>query len=132
VALAKPMTVVFHRAFDRCKDPLASLETIINLGFDRILTSGLALTAEAGKELLATLVEKAAGRIEIMPGAGVHAGNIVSVLKETGAKSIHSSAKITVPSTMVFDAQPLMGMNEATMQTSKQLVEALVDRIEGI
>ena len=132
VALAQPMTTVFHRAFDRCKDPLASLESIIALGFDRILTSGLALTAAAGINLLSELVSKAAGRIEIMPGAGVHAENIVEILQATGAKSIHSSAKITVPSAMSYDVQPLMGMNEPTMQTSKELVEALVTKIEGI
>lgn len=132
VALAKPLTAVFHRAFDRCKDPLTSLETIISLGFDRILTSGLALTAEAGKELLTTLIEKAAGRIEVMPGSGVNEGNIVGLLKETGAQSIHSSAKVTVASTMQYDVLPSMGMNEATMQTSKLLVEELVSRIEQI
>ena len=132
VALAKPMTTVFHRAFDRCKDPLESLETIITLGFDRILTSGLALTAEAGIDLLKELVTTAAGRIEIMPGAGVHAANVVELLKATGAKSIHSSAKITVPSAMCYDALPQLGMNEPTMQTSKELVEGLVNKIEGI
>src|SRR5690606_39679170 len=86
--LAEPMTVVFDRAFDRCKDPKQALEDVIELGFDRVLTSGLRNTAVEGKDLLKALVLQASGRIEIMPGAGVNEENIIDLLNHTGAKSI--------------------------------------------
>lgn len=88
---AKGMNVTFHRAFDVCKNPLAALEDIIALGFNRILTSGQAASAEAGIPLLRKLIEKSAGRITILPGAGVNADNAALILHETGAKEIHGS-----------------------------------------
>ena len=130
VALAKPMTVVFHRAFDRVKNPIEALEDVINLGFDRILTSGLQNTAEEGQDLLKKLMLQADGRIEIMPGSGVSAKNMVEIMKFTGAKSIHSSAKISVASRMIFDSDTLDGMNEPTLQTSRELVEELTRLLE--
>lgn len=132
VALAKPMTCVFHRAFDRCSDPLQALEDIIALGFDRILTSGMRNTALEGAQLLKELIAQAGGRIEIMPGAGVTAVNIEHILLTTGATSIHSSAKAVVPSRMTFESEDLEGMNEPTMETSKENVEALVRRLQDM
>lgn len=125
LALAKPMKVIFHRAFDRTKDPVHALEDIIALGFDRILTSGLKNTAEEGQELLRQLIEQAAGRIEIMPGAGVNRGNIMEILQHTGALSIHSSAKVSVNSRMTFESDALDGMNEPTWETSSEKVAEL-------
>ncbi|MCY4779745.1 copper homeostasis protein CutC [Sphingobacterium sp. UT-1RO-CII-1] len=132
VELAKPMTTVFHRAFDRCADPFQALEDVISLGFDRILTSGLKSTASEGKELLRELVEKAAGRIEIMPGAGVHADNIKDIIRCTGVKSIHSSAKIVVNSTMTYHSSLFEGMNEPTMETSVEKVKELCALLEEL
>ncbi|MFD1769105.1 copper homeostasis protein CutC [Sphingobacterium suaedae] len=131
VALARPMTVVFHRAFDRCNDPSAALEDIISLGFDRVLTSGLRNTAEEGAPLLKELIEQANGRIEVMPGSGVNEDNVLNILRVTGARSIHSSAKITMPSSMTYTSDALDGMNEAIMETSKEKVRGLVALIGG-
>lgn len=132
VALARPMKVVFHRAFDRCNDPKNCLEDVIRLGFDRILTSGLQLTAVEGKSMLKELVDQAAGRIEIMPGAGVTESNIIELLTYTGARSIHSSAKVNKCSQMSYNQLPAMGMNEQTLHTSKEKVEALIAQLERI
>lgn len=131
IALAKPMTVVFHRAFDRVKNPTEALEDVIALGFDRILTSGLRNTAEEGQDMLKKLMLQADGRIEIMPGAGVNAANIAKIIGDTGAKSIHSSAKISVKSRMAFESDALDGMNEPTWQTSRELVEELKGLLEA-
>lgn len=125
VALAKPMTVVFHRAFDRTNDPVVALEEVIELGFDRVLTSGLRNTAEEGVMLLKELIIQADGRIDIMPGAGVTEDNIIPILEATGAVSIHSSAKVSVASRMTFESDALDGMNEPTLETSEQKVKAL-------
>ncbi|WDF69829.1 copper homeostasis protein CutC [Sphingobacterium oryzagri] len=130
VALAKPMTVVFHRAFDRTRDAKEALEDIISLGFDRILTSGLKNTADEGKVLLKQLIEQADGRIEVMPGAGVTANNIDDILSYTGATSIHSSAKVALNSRMTFESTDLDGMNEPTWETSKGKVEELVEHLQ--
>ena len=132
VEIARPMKVVFHRAFDRCKDPFTSLEELVALGFDRILTSGLQLTAIAGKDLLKKLIDQAAGRIEIMPGAGVSDSHLLDLLSYTGARSVHSSAKINCLSQMSYNELPMMGMNEDVSETSREKVEALVALLERI
>lgn len=99
---AGPMQVTFHRAFDRVADPLESLETIIELGCARILTSGLRPDVDAGKDMLKTLVDAAGDRIIIMPGSGVRSTNVVELAEHTGARAFHSSARTVHPSAMDF------------------------------
>ena len=90
---AEGLSITFHRAFDVCAKPLEALEQIISLGCHRLLTSGQAPTAEQGIPLLRKLVEQAAGRIIIMPGAGVNPQNARRILAETGAHEIHGSLR---------------------------------------
>lgn len=92
-AAAKGLQVTFHRAFDRCIDPFNALEQIIAMGCSRLLTSGQAPTAEEGIPMLRKLNDQAAGRIIIMPGAGVNPSNADKILAETGCTEIHSSAR---------------------------------------
>ena len=99
---AKGMNVTFHRAFDMCKDPFKSLEQIISLGCERILTSGQQPTAIEGVSLLKELVEKAGNRIIIMPGSGVNEDNIETLAKETNAKEFHFSAREPIDSKMIY------------------------------
>lgn len=94
--------VTFHRAFDHTSDPFRALEDIISLGCTRILTSGCRPTALEGADLLAQLVEKAAGRIIIMPGCGVREGNIAEIARLSGAREFHFSARESVESGMFF------------------------------
>ena len=92
VAAAKgDLSVTFHRAFDETVDPSAALEDIIALGCDRLLTSGHAPDAFAGRALIGALVRQAAGRIVVMAGCGVRPGNIGQIARETGAPEFHSS-----------------------------------------
>ena len=70
---ARPMKVVMHRAFDMSVDPFLSLEAIIGLGFDILLTSGQRQTAEYGLDLIKELIKRAGNRIQVMAGSGVHA-----------------------------------------------------------
>lgn len=102
VELAHPMQVTFHRAFDRCKEPLVAIEQIINAGCKRILTSGQAPKATEGKRLIQQLVEAAAGRIIIMPGSGVRKDNIAALAEATGATEFHSSLRSVSASNMTF------------------------------
>lgn len=102
VEQAYPMEVTFHRAFDRCKQPLEALETIIQTGCNRILTSGQKTNAFDAKELIQQLVQQASDRIIIMPGSGVRASNIQALASFTGTQELHSSARKLVPSSMAF------------------------------
>ena len=79
IETAKPLSVTCHRAFDVCRDPFAALEQLIELGCDRILTSGQQSDAVKGIPLIAELVKRAAGRIIIMPGCGVRENNIARI-----------------------------------------------------
>ena len=102
IETAKPLFVTCHRAFDVCRDPFAALEQLIELGCDRILTSGQQSDAVKGIPLIAELVKRAAGRIIIMPGCGVRENNIARIEAETGAKEFHTSARSIVYSKMEY------------------------------
>jgi copper homeostasis protein len=121
VTLAGPMAVTFHRAFDVCPDQTQALEDIIALGCQRLLTSGGLATAEAGQDQLAALVAQAAGRISIMPGAGITAANIQALAARTGAQEFHASAKQRLP------ADPAAGLFQTErFETNAALVAELV------
>ncbi|MCL2413507.1 MAG: copper homeostasis protein CutC [Bacteroidales bacterium] len=96
IAKRYSMGVTFHRAFDHCVDLFQGLEDVINLGCERILTSGGQKTAVEGIPILAQLIEKADNRISIMPGAGVTPENIAEIIENTGAAEIHGTFKNTL------------------------------------
>ena len=116
---ARGMSVTCHRAFDRTADPSQALETIIDLGFDRILTSGQQPKAIQGAELLAQLNRQAAGRIILMAGSGVTEQNIRELHEQTGLREFHFSAREPQPSGMQYVNPNLYmgrpGANEATL-----------------
>ncbi len=80
----------FHRAFDQVSDPLKSIEEIITLGFNRILTSGQKKTALEGVSLIEQLVLQSNDRIEIMAGGGINHSNVIAI-KNTGVHAVHFS-----------------------------------------
>jgi copper homeostasis protein len=102
IALARPLTVTFHRAFDMCRDPKTALEDLVNLGVNRLLTSGQEATCVEGLELLRDLQVQAAGRVTIMPGGGLTPRNIRKVVEATGVSEVHLSARKNVESGMVY------------------------------
>lgn len=87
----RPLGITFHRAFDECRDPFAALEDIIILGIDRLLTSGHCANAWEGRFILKELVERAAGRIVIMPGCGITPANLPEIAAITSATEFHGS-----------------------------------------
>ena len=91
VALARPLKVTCHRAFDRTPDKLAALDALIDLGVERVLTTGGATDAHEGREELRKLVERARGRIAILAGGGVRAHNWRDIVRTSGVREIHSS-----------------------------------------
>jgi copper homeostasis protein len=102
VELVRPLEVCFHRAFDMTRDPLEALETLIGLGIDRVLTSGQSASALEGVECIAALVRAARGRITVMAGGGVRAENVRRIVDASGVSAVHSSARRTTESAMVF------------------------------
>jgi copper homeostasis protein len=130
MAAAGRLGVTFHRAFDMSNDPQRALDDIIALGCERVLTSGAQPDAPAGAVFISTLVEQAAGRIEVMPGAGVTAGNIVALRALTGAREFHASAKRELPSRM-RGGNKLSGMTAGEMLSDVDQVRALVAALAG-
>ena len=86
------MSTTFHRAFDEIADPFDALESIINLKFDRILTSGQKKNAKEGIKLITQLAERSKNRISIMPGSGIRSRNIDLFLKKKNINEIHTSS----------------------------------------
>ncbi|MBO5728748.1 MAG: copper homeostasis protein CutC [Paludibacteraceae bacterium] len=133
---AEGMSVTFHRAFDVCRNPREALEQIIELGCDRILTSGQMPKAEEGVELLRELVERAGERIVIMPGCGVNASNIAHIAKATGACEFHFSARSKRESDMIF-RRSRVSMGGAVVideysrdVTDVEIVKETIDRLQ--
>jgi copper homeostasis protein len=94
--------VTFHRAFDMCVDQYQALEDIIDLGIERILTSGGRSTALEGSRAIADLVKKAAGRISIMAGSGITEINVADLVMFTGVSEIHGTLQARVKSQMKY------------------------------
>jgi len=101
VALARPCTVTFHRAFDMTVDAHQALEDLIELGIDRVLTTGQESSAMEGIDLIAELVQQAGDRIIVMPG-GLREWNIQKFVRRTGVKEVHMTARTPVESQMVY------------------------------
>jgi len=102
IELARPMEITCHRAFDMTSDPFEALEDLLELGVDRVLTSGQADSALDGAPLLRRLIEKANQRIVVMPGHGVKEGTLEQVIQKTGAQEFHMYLNKQVKSQMEF------------------------------
>lgn len=135
--LARPMSVTFHRAFDMCKDPYVALEELIEIGVDRILTSGQKNMAPEGIDLIADLVKKAGDRVIIMPGAGLEVENIAEFHAKVGAKEYHSTLWDRIESIMEFRRPSVfMGCSPeipefSWMQTNQDKVQAFIKEMSG-
>lgn len=114
VAAASPLPFTFHRAFDHVKDPFNALEQLIVCGCARILTSGQEPSVFEGKDLVKQLIEKANGRIGILPGAGVNSKNVKEILDCTGCNEIHLSAKKMMQRTVVLNSKIQLGSSNDT------------------
>ena len=97
---AGSMTVSFHRAFDFVRDQDVALEALIELGVDRVLTSGGAATALEGAAALARLVQQAAGRIVILAGGSINATNVGDIVRASGVREVHVRAAERIESAM--------------------------------
>ena len=102
LAAAAPLPVTFHRAFDLCEHAERALDTLLELGVPRLLTSGQANSAPLGAARIASLVQRAAGRLTVIAGAGVRANNVRQLVAATGVREVHLSATTWQASGMTF------------------------------
>lgn len=100
IAASRPLPFTFHRAFDLTSDPLRSLDLLLDLKVDRLLTSGQASDAYTGRDLISKLVLHANNKIKIMAGAGINLSNVASICETTGIKEIHLSGRVKKKSQM--------------------------------
>jgi len=138
VKIAAPLSVTFHRAFDMTVDPFRALETLKELGINRVLTSGQRASAPDGIELIAKLVKAAGDDIVIMPGVDIDETNIQRLIAETGAKEYHVLAQKKVESPMTFrNEKAFMGSNPdlpeyETFLTDWERIRAICKRAEAM
>lgn len=107
VALARPMRVGFHRAFDHAHDQFNALETLVSLHVDLVLTSGGAPTAREGAERLRSLVERAGDRIGIIATGSITSENVRQLVERTGARQVHGRAFRGLPATVRDARRPV-------------------------
>ncbi|HET6501237.1 MAG TPA: copper homeostasis protein CutC [Amycolatopsis sp.] len=93
VATAQGRAVTFHRAIDVCRDPVAAIDQLAELGFTRVLSSGQAARAEAGIPVLTRLVRAARGRLAVMACGGIRPGNALAVIRATGVRDLHAAPR---------------------------------------
>jgi copper homeostasis protein len=125
VAAEKSAKAVFHRAFDFVANPLEAVDELIDLGFERVLTSGGATTAEAGTSRLQALVQHAGWQIEVMPGGGVRAHNVRDLVRVTRCHQVHAGARVPVADP-VLAAHPRLALSMGpSTELSAELVRAL-------
>lgn len=126
-AHADGLGTTLHRAIDVVPDVAAALEAAIGLGFERVLTSGGALTALEGAERIAGLVQQAAGRIGILAGCGVSARNAGEIVRRTGVTQIHGSCSRARGGEGLSPRELALGFVDAAERvTDQRAVEALV------
>jgi len=99
---AGDLTVTFHRAFDMTADPRATLDLLLDLGFDRVLTSGQAASAADAIPLIRDLQRQAGRALRIVPAGGVDETNVARIVAETGVREIHSTATTPLVSPATF------------------------------
>jgi copper homeostasis protein len=126
---AYPLEATFHRAFDRVANPFEALEDIVELGFERILTSGLLPKAIDGKQTIFELISTTKERIIIMPGSGIKSDNLISIAESTGATEFHSSASVPKQTSMEYQNA---AMNESLKHVTvdKEEVQKMVQLLK--
>lgn len=85
-------TSVFHRAIDVVPDVFAALDVLIELGVNRVLTSGQKPRVPQGLAVIKKMISHAGGRIQILPGGGIDPGNAAWVRRELGVTQLHATA----------------------------------------
>lgn len=129
IAAAGHLGVTFHRAFDLTQNPSQALEAVIELGCERVLTSGARARAVDGAAQIRALLTQAAGRVIVMPGAGLNPHNVASLARSTGARELHASAKRELPSRMRHRRVDMAEMAGGEWRTDVAQVRVMVEAL---
>lgn len=132
---AAGLPAVLHRAFDLAPDFPAALETAIQLGFIRVLTSGGAADAVSGSAVIRSLAEQAAGRIEVMAGAGLTPRNVITFVHDTRVPALHSScsAPVRYPATETTTRGSALGFIPAQLKaTDPATIAAMIASLDSL
>jgi copper homeostasis protein len=134
IARARPLKVTCHRAFDMTSNPFQALEDCIEVGFDRILTSGHKNTALEGASLIAGLQAKADNRIIIVAGSGVNEKFVEEIVRTTKVEEIHFSATTYRESAMAYKNESLhaMGQGVQSEYTVRSVDPEMIRRIRKL
>lgn len=89
------METVFHKAFDETANWRDALDSLIDLGITRVLTGGMEPRAADGVSVIREMINRAAGRIEILCGGGVRRDNVRRIIEATGGNQVHFSMRKT-------------------------------------
>ncbi len=134
----RPLSVTFHRAFDMTRDPFEALETLLELGVDRVLTSGQATSAMAGAELIKQLQSAAGDRLTVLPAVGIGANNVAELVAKTAVREVHIGGAVREreKSQMEFQNQLVsMGPNGESefdvWRTSAEKVQSIVTKLKA-
>jgi copper homeostasis protein len=128
--LAGDAEVTFHRAFDQTADLDAGLEALIDAGAARVLTSGGRASAAEALDVFPRLVARAAGRIQVMAGAGVTSENAAAIAA-TGVDAVHASAKRTVVETLAVSLGAAAAAGQTRYATADESEAAAIRELLG-
>lgn len=132
VDLARPMSVTFHKAFDQAPDLDEALETLIDLGVDRVLTSGGRPSAEEGAATLARLVARAGDRIGVLVAGKLTLANLPAIVGRTGAREVHLGSAAVGPIASPCPFRPRDGSTLDWSGVRAEKVRAIVDIAAGL
>jgi copper homeostasis protein len=131
VALARPLCVTFHKAFDQVRDLDEALDTLIALGVDRVLTSGGRRTAMEGIDRLRSLVDRAGGRIAILAGGRIAKETVETLLAQTGVREIHLGSAVAGMINSAMTHPPADESELIWSGVNAEKVMELVDLVRG-
>lgn len=126
VKAAGTMGKALHRVIDVVPNPLTALDEVIELGFERVLTSGGKPFAPEGVNLIRQMIAHATRQVSVMPGCGLTPENVANVLAATGATEAHAACRTRVVGDSTFsDFDPPCGRYETSEAEVRQMVASL-------
>ncbi len=126
IAAAGDLGKTLHRVIDVVPEPLIALDQAMELGFERVLTSGAEPLAPDGAPLIAKMVSRAEGRLSVMPGCGLTADNVAEVMAVTGVHEVHAACSVKVSGDLAFsDFDPPGGRFETSQSEIREMVSQI-------
>jgi copper homeostasis protein len=132
IEAARPLGVTFHRAIDRTPEPRETVDALVALGVERVLTSGRCTTALEGASNIAALVKYAQNRITVVAGGRINADNLENIVRQTAASEVHVGSGVWRAKAEQGSAQAELGSEGSWHRTDAQRVSAILSLIEKL